>query len=141
MLLSLPLVLMCVHDPQADGRVCWVCGSGCCGASLAVQACAADQCGAYICGPAELDTWCLGEGSSVCCNVDQCLTENTRSRGSLAAGLECQQHGSNALLHYLLSGSESSALLGEAVPLPPRCSVNRVYNNNMCHCKPLFSTL
>lgn len=135
---SLPLVLKCVHDPQADEQVWWVCESGCWGTSLAVQVCGVD-----ICDPAEVDTWCLGERGSVCCTVDQCLAEKARSRGSPAAALECQQRGSNPLLRYLLSGSESSALLGEAVPLPPRCSVNRVYNSNTCHWKPncCFDTL
>lgn len=137
---SLPLVPMCVHDPQADGWVCWVWGPGGWDTSLAVQGCTVDQCVPEICGPGEVGTWCLGVRSSVCCTVDQWLAENARSRGYLAAGLESQQHGSNALLHYLLSGSVSIALLGEAVPLPPHCAVNRVYNSNMCHWKPNCSS-
>lgn len=130
---SLPLVLMCVRDPPAGGWVGWVCGSECWGTSLAVQGCNGDRCGVDICGLAEVGTWDLGERSSVCCTVDQWLAENARFHVSLAAALEFQRHESNALLHYLLSGSASSALLGEAVPLPPRCSVNRVYNKNACH--------
>lgn len=133
MVVSLPLVQMCVHGPQADGRVCWVCGLEWWGTSLEVQWCD-DQYEVDICCQAEVGTWCLGERSSVCCSVHQCLAEDAHYWGSPAAGLQCQQ-GSKPLLHYLQSGWEGSVLRGEAVLPPPHCSVNRAYNSNMCHWK------